>query len=233
MIGLSRNIKLPWLAEAARLRAAVLTTAECKSRLTEYLSHEIASPTNLRKTREILMRVWIYDDEPNLAALRESAMILQKNFADALPIHWSLLLAAYPIFARVNKIIGRLFELREVITPRRIREKLFDELGERSTLYYSAEKILATLRNFGVLTNEKPGELRLIRREVTDEKITALLIRAAMTADGGSYFTLREAENFAVLYPFRFRVTWNLFADEKIFTVTNIGGERVVMLINR
>jgi hypothetical protein len=63
MVGLSRNLKMTWLNKAVELLSENLPEQEYKDRLNEYLSFEIKSPTNLRKTREI-------SDE--LMVLRES-----------------------------------------------------------------------------------------------------------------------------------------------------------------
>ena len=230
MIGLSRNLKLSWLNEAARLRQENLSAVECKARLTEFLSAEIESPTNLRKTREILMRVWIYDGAEINSLRTAGAAWLEENPNAAQAIHWSLLLVAYPIFAELNKIIGRLFEMGEVVTLRQIKQKLFDELGERSTLYHSTDKIISTLKNFGVISARRPGEFFLTPQIISDKKIIALLIRAAMTIDGGSYCKLSELERLTVLYPFKFAVSGDLFADEEIFTVASFGGEAAVVL---
>ena len=55
MVGLSRNIKLPWLNRTVDFIQEGLSEDEIKGKLNEYLSFEIESPTNLRKTREILL----------------------------------------------------------------------------------------------------------------------------------------------------------------------------------
>ncbi|MBE8951261.1 MAG: hypothetical protein SR3Q1_11855 [Quinella sp. 3Q1] len=228
MIGLSRSLKLDWLNAAARLRQENLPLTECKARLTDLLSREIKSSINVSKTREILLRVWIYDGA--VTSLRQEAATLLKNSSDALPIHWSLLLVTYPIFAKLCKIIGRLFELSEVITTRQIKRKLFDELGEGSTLYYSADKIISTLKNFGALTVKRPGEFISTPQIISDEKIIALMIRAAMQIEKSSYYKVSELGKFNELYPFSYRVPAESLAEEKIFTITNFGGEQVVIL---
>ena len=62
MVGLSRNLKMTWLNKAVELLSENLPEQEYKDRLNEYLSFEIKSPTNLRKTREILMNLWYYEN---------------------------------------------------------------------------------------------------------------------------------------------------------------------------
>ena len=53
MVGLSRNLKLQWLNKVVELALGELTEQEIKDQLNEYLSFEISSQTNIRKTREI------------------------------------------------------------------------------------------------------------------------------------------------------------------------------------
>ena len=63
MVGLSRNLKLPWLNEVARLYTEGLDDNHIKEQLNDYLRYEISSPTNIRKTREILMNIWVYEND--------------------------------------------------------------------------------------------------------------------------------------------------------------------------
>ena len=69
MVGLSRNLKMAWLNKAVELLSENLPEQDYKDRLNEYLSFEIKSPTNLRKTREILMNLWYYEN-PETESLR-------------------------------------------------------------------------------------------------------------------------------------------------------------------
>ena len=73
-VGLSRKITLKWLNKMVELAEENLPEAECKNKLNEYLSFEIESPTNLRKTREILMRIWYYPNEEDAVVSRDAAL---------------------------------------------------------------------------------------------------------------------------------------------------------------
>ena len=137
MVGLSRNLKEPWLNKVAELAIEGLPQEEVKTQLNDYLGYEIESPTNLRKTREILMNVWIYDNDYSEKLFSE-AKKLYRNYPDySLEIHWCLLLAAYPVFGDVCKLIGKMSQFQDEITLAQIKRKLFDEWGERTTLYHS------------------------------------------------------------------------------------------------
>ena len=78
IVGLSRNLKLQWLNKVVELASSNLTEQEIKDQLNEYLSFEISSPTNLRKTREILMNIWVYENDIS-NKLREEAISIVRD----------------------------------------------------------------------------------------------------------------------------------------------------------
>ena len=158
MVGLSRNIKLPWLKYTVDLVSEGLSDAEIKEKINEYLSFEIKSPTNLRKTREILMNIWVYPNDYSSQLRNEAVELIESVPEYAVCINWCMMLAAYPVFMDLCKLIGKMSEFQDEITLSQLKAKLFDEWGERSTLYHSIDKLVATLKEFGVLTREKPGK---------------------------------------------------------------------------
>ena len=116
MVGLSRSIKMPWLKRTVELCNENLTEAEFKEQLNDYLSFEIGSPTVLRKTREILMRIWYYSDPETDDMRAEAKQLIEKYPECELQINWCMLLLSYPVFADLSKLIGRLSEYQDEIT---------------------------------------------------------------------------------------------------------------------
>lgn len=97
-VGLSRKITLKWLNKAVDLLSENLTEEDYKAKMNEYLSFEIESPTVLRKTREILMRVWFYENDPDITSIRKDALKLIRQYPDYdVAIHWCMLLCVYPV----------------------------------------------------------------------------------------------------------------------------------------
>ena len=230
MIGMSRNINIQWLNKTVELINEGHSAADIKDLLNEYLSFEIKSPTNLRKTREILLKIWVYEDEINLK-IREEAIKLFNQYPEyRVCIHWSMILAAYPVFGDMCKLIGKMSEFQDEVTLGQIKQKLFDEWGERTTLYHSIDKLVATLKSFDVLTCDKPGKYRINKINIAKDQIDLLLVHAAMLVDESGYYSFSELNNLMYLFPFTYNLKKELFAMDNRFVINNFGGELTVGL---
>lgn len=230
MVGLSRNLNLPWLNEVARMYAEGLDENQIKDQLNEYLSFEITSPTNIRKTREILMNIWVYENDYT-AGLRDEALRLFKKDSDyALPVHWCMMLAAYPVFQDMCRLIGKIGEFEETITTKQIKQKLFDEWGERSTLYHSSDKLIATLKALEALDSEKTGVYSIKKHEFSKSEIVNFLLYAMMKIDDAGYYSLLDLENSVYLFPFEYKVSKEAILMDERFTTGTFGGELSISL---
>lgn len=225
MVGLSRNLKLPWLNEVVRLYVEGLEDDQIKEQLNEYLSYEIGSHTVLRKTREILMNIWIYENDYTDSLRNEALRLIQKDCDYALPVHWCMMLAAYPVFRDMCRLIGKIGEFEEKITTKQIKQKLFDEWGERSTLYHSIDKLVATLKAFDVLESSKVGVYSIKTHAFSKPEIVNFLLYTMMKVDDAGYYSLLNLENSLYLFPFEYQVSKeSIMADDR-FMLGTFGGE--------
>ena len=230
MVGLSRNLKLAWLNQAVELVSSDLTENEIKEKLNEYLGFEIGSPTNIRKTREILMYIWHYENEYT-EKLRPTALELIKKYPDyTLEIHWCMMLAAYPVFMDMCKLIGKMSEFQDEITLAQLKQKLFDEWGERTTLYHSIDKLVSTLKEIGVLTCDKPGKYHISKHKVTKDEISSFMVYTMMNVDDSGYYSFQELNASTYLFPFDYRVTKETLLTDERFVMNNFGGELSIAL---
>lgn len=230
MVGLSRNLKLPWLNEVFRLYAEGLDENTIKERLNEYLSFEIESPTNIRKTREILMNIWVYENEYTSVLRDEAVRLIQKDSDYSLPVHWCMMLAAYLVFRDMCRLIGKISEYEETITTKQIKQKLFDEWGERSTLYHSSDKLIATLKAMDVLESEKVGVYSIKKHTLSKPEIVNFLLYAMMKIDDGGYYSLVNLEESLYLFPFDYKVSKEALLMDERFTTGTFGGELSISL---
>lgn len=230
MVGLSRNLKLQWLNKVVELVLEGHTEQEIKDQLNEYLSFEIESPTNIRKTREILMNIWVYDNElsPKIKAL---ALELIKAYPEYdLVIHWCMMLAAYPVFVDMCKLIGKMSEFQDEITLAQLKQKLFDEWGERTTLFHSIDKLVATLKAFDVMVCDKPGKYHVNKRRVSNPKIVAFMVYAMMLVDDSGYYTFTDINSSTYLFPFEYQMEKETLFEDDRFAMNNFGGELSISL---
>lgn len=230
MVGLSRNLKLPWLNEVVRLYAEGLDDNQIKEKLNEYLGFEIGSPTVLRKTREILMNIWVYENDYTAALRDEALRLFQKDSDYALPVHWCMMLAAYPVFQDMCRLIGKIGEFEETITTKQIKQKLFDEWGERSTLYHSSDKLISTLKALEALDSEKTGVYSIKKHEFSKPEIVDFLLYAMMKIDDAGYYSLLDLENSVYLFPFEYKVSKEAILMDDRFTTGTFGGELSISL---
>ena len=230
MIGLSRKLKLSWMNELVRLCAEELDDNQIKEQLNDYLSYEISSPTNMRKTREILMNIWVYKNGYTDALRDEALRLIRRDPDYSLPVHWCMMLAAYPVFRDMCRLIGKLAEFEEVVTTKQIKQKLFDEWGERSTLYYSSDKLIATLKDMDVLESENVGVYSIKKHALDKTEIVNFLLYVMMKIDDAGYYSLHNLENSMYLFPFEYKVSKEAIMGDDRFTVGTFGGEISISL---
>lgn len=229
-VGLSRNLKLQWLNKTVELVLDELEEQEIKNQLNEYLSFEIKSPTNLRKTREILMNIWVYENEIS-KRIRPSALQIIKTYPEyELLVHWCMMMAAYPVFTDVCRLMGKLLDFQDEITLNQLKQKLFDEWGERTTLFHSIDKLISTLKEFDVLICDKPGKYRINIHKVTNPNVVAFMVYVLMLVDNGGYYTFNDISSSKYFFPFEYKLEKTILFENERFAFNNFGGEIAIAL---
>ena len=225
MVGYACSIRLPWLNKAVQMLEENLPEAEYKEKMNEYLSFEIDSPTRLRKTREILMNVWYYPSEELDDVRIEAKALLEKYSEQSVAIQYCMLCLAYPVFADVCKIMGKLFEFQEEVTNSALKQKLYDDWGERGTLEATKRRITLTLKEMDILRNETKTRYILNKIPVQNEAVLNFIITQGMKLDGSSYYSYTELGNIYILFPFIYQVSKEMLMQEERYAMTGFGGE--------
>lgn len=225
MVGYACSIRLPWLNKAVQMLEEKLPENEYKEKLNVYLSFEIDSSTRLRKTREILMNVWYYPSEELDSTRQKASALLDKYPEYAAPIQYSMLCLTYPVFADVCKIMGKLYEFQEEVTNPALKQKLYDEWGERNTLEATTRRITLTLKEMGILTNEVKTRYTLHKISINNTDILDFIVTQGMKLDGSSYYSYTELGNLYILFPFKYQVSKEMLMQNNKYVMTGFGGE--------
>lgn len=230
MVGLSRNLKLQWLNKVVELASGELTEQEIKDQLNEYLSFEISSPTNIRKTREILMNIWVYKNEVNSKLRDEAISIIQDMPEYALVVHWCMMMASYPVFVDMCKLIGRLSEFQDEISLSQIKQRLYDEWGERTTLYHSIDKLISTLKELNVIRCDRLGKYRIVKHSVKNKCMVLFMVHTLLEVCHGGYYSFAELNTVEYFFPFECKIEKDFFLGDERFMMNGFGGELTVSL---
>jgi hypothetical protein len=228
MVGLSRVIKPEWLSKIVELISQTTSEQELKERLNEYLSFEIKSPTNLRKTREILLNIWYKPIATQNAIWKRAINAFQSDGDNKLAINWAMILLAYPVFADVCRLIGKISMMQDTFTTAWLREKLLSVWGERTTLYHSSEKILQTLKCLGVIENVKVGVYKIHTGKVADKNTVKVLLMTLLSLNKKAYYEIYELSRVPMYFPFEYNITLEWLHNTPEFAIENFGGKMVV-----
>ena len=233
VIGMSRNINFEWLNEVANLVLAEKREIEIKESLNEYLSFSISSPTNLRKTREILMNIWVRTEEKDIKVKKLALEIFNTNkSSNKLVAHWCMMLLSYPVFGDIVTVIGKMADKQFDITTAQVKTRMFDVWGERSTLYHSIDKNIKTLKDIGTLDTIKTGLYKVEGFNIEDERAVTLIVATLLILKDKLYMRLEELENSYEFYPFKYNLDLEILQTSGLFSFDKFGGEIVISKIN-
>lgn len=229
IIGLSRNINLEWLDKVAELYILDKVEGEIKDELNEYLSFVIKSPTNLRKTREILMNIWVKSiGDLSYAKDLAKKLYLSKAKENRLLAHYCLMLLTYPVFVDICATIGKMERNMFDISNKNISNRMFDLWGERSTLFHSIAKNLRTLKDMDILYTIPKNIYKVKKHTVDDKDATILIAYTILSLKNNLYMSIEELNNNPKMFPFEYNITIETLNDNDIFLIDKFGGELVV-----
>ena len=228
VVGLSRPIKIEWLNKTVELIKQGKTINNISKELKFYLSFEIKDETNLNKTRSSLMKIWV-KTPLKYEKLKEYALKIYDNKnTNRIVIHWCMMLLAYPVFQDTCSLIGKITDIQRTFTTSWLKQKLFDLWGERTTLLYSIDKILQTLKYMEAIENIKQGEYKIKTLKIQDENLKSLIALTIITMKGKTYCEIAELSQMPNMFPFKYSISHELLHCSDLFTLNSFGGNVVI-----
>lgn len=227
MVGFSRPIKIEWLEKVASLVREGKTDEEVKKEIHDYLAFEITSPTNLRKTREILLSIWVRCPEDIKLMAIDAISIGKKE--DRLAVHWSMILLAYPLFWDAASLMGKITNLQDTFASAWLKTKLSEIWGERDTMLESVPRITQSMKQMGILDGIKAGEFKVNHFTVTDEKSIECMAAIILRIGDKGFYTIEDIANVACMFPFEFNLTHEIVYNSKVLNISNMSGKAVLM----
>jgi len=228
LVGMSRMIKPQWLDKTVEYLVQSECTASIKEKLNDYLAFEIQSPTNLRKTREILLNVWVKSKDLHADIHKLAIDTYKSERSSKMALNWAMILLAYPVFGDVASRIGKLSMIQDTFTTSWLRERLTEEWGGRTTLIHSCDKLLQTLKAMDAIGSKKIGTYEIMKHGVNDEQTISVMLLCLLALNRQAYYDISELSNNPLFFPFEFNVALDWLHRSPLFTLNNFGGKMVL-----
>jgi len=121
-----------------------------------------------------------------------------------LPLHWGMSMVAYPFFATIAELTGRLLRLQESVTLNQLRKRIVEQVGERSTAIRAGQRVVRSIIEWGVLRDaKKPGHYEVGGvRKVDDGPLAQWLLEASLRASGKDSADIAALTRSPCLFPF-------------------------------
>jgi len=208
-IGFNRTITLPWLDAAAAFAAETGDPSEMRARLEPVVGQDLQGVHARRKTIDILINVWLKsrDVAPELYAGAVAWFQTTPVTGDRLWLHYGLALVCYPFFRECTVAIGQFGRYEGAITNRMVKARLVAERGHLGSLNRAVERVVASLRNWGVLAEtERRGAYAPQRGAfpASSADLETWLLACALYAHPADELPFADLLHLPELFPFRF-----------------------------
>lgn len=211
-MGFIRNIKLDWLDAAAAYAPGVADARELRERLEPVVAADRQGGEAVRKSIDILVAIWFKSRElaPGLYAQALDSAQTSQVPADRLWLHYGLTSLTYPFFRHCAGVIGQLARTEETITRRMVVERLTADLGALGSLERAAQRVMASLQDWGLLLSTDRRDLYApVYRNLTtgSAELEAWLLACVLSAEPDRSVPFADLLRLPMLFPFRFSLT--------------------------
>lgn len=205
LVGFDRFIDLEWSELALDLATQQSMRKQDKVlELKTYLSNFIDGNDAIRKTANVLTRLW-FDTNMVSSELREEALQIHKkgNESEKVVLHWGMSLAVFPLFKDTAIQVGRLCSIQGSFHRNEIHARLLENYGNIGTLPRSVDRILQSMENWKTLekTNTRVYAKNCIR--ITNSEIEQWLIEVAINSSTHRRILFNDLFRLPELFPYK------------------------------
>lgn len=205
-IGFGKKIRLTWLVEALKLRAAGREFHQVRSELEIQITHTNPGEAAIAKVVSNLRQVVFQPVAENLAHLEHGLRLIQENENHTFCVAWGLAITSYSFVASTAETIGRLLKVQSQFTAADMSRRLTERLGERGFVNRVARYNLSSFLDWGVLRCESKKNLYCRGRveKIQDMEVLAWLMEAVLLASGQNEMACLHTLSSLLLFPFEF-----------------------------
>ncbi|EPF6298686.1 hypothetical protein RFX59_08840 [Acinetobacter baumannii] len=194
IVGFDRYVMLDWLDQTAMWVIEGKATKDIHALIDDYLAPYIQGDTSKRKTKNVLSGAWVKSDgvNPQFKAGAQQ-LYIQANQTEKLVIHYGLMVASYPFFYSLCRILGRLFKLQDDISNEEFYRRVVETHGDRESIKRAAARFLQSLNQWGVLDASDKAKIKSVSKiKLNEPVLVTWLFEAAMYSNKRETISLEE-----------------------------------------
>lgn len=226
-IGFNRTIFLSWLDAAADLRAQTADLLFLRDGLKEIVGRDITGVDAIRKSVDVIVNIWHKSAEIDNGLHTQALEFLpQIGIAERVWLHYGLTLLYYPFFRQTSAIVGQFARTGEPITRQTVKGRLSAEIGHLGSLNRSAERVIASLVDWGILSHPKKGNLyipKIKALKIDNLKVQSWLIACALFAHPSNEIPYPDLIRSPELFPFNLSITLDSLRPDPKFNIHKQG----------
>ena len=226
-IGFLHNLNLTWLDAAAESRLRNDDILSMRSYLEKIISQDIQGAESRRKTIDVLIGIWnktvLVNEELHNQAVTFLPNILS---SERIWLHYGLTLLYYPFFRQTTAVIGQFARTGEPLTRQAVKNRLAAELGHLGSLNRAAERVMASLVDWDVLTYQAKGHTYTPQLQsfiTSNLELQSWLLLCALNAHPAEQLPFADLIRLAELFPFSFSITLDHLRKKPQFNVQKQG----------
>ena len=227
-IGILVPLKYDWMEKTVELLKDGLAPLEIKQKLREYLSFEMESPTNIRKTCTELMDTWVHVTD-DVRPIRDYALsIFSEGKCTHALLHWCLLLVRYPVFSDMSGLIGKILLFQDSFTVGWLNKRIKELWGDRNTFKKSTGVILRTMCELGALESVNTGVYSAKRRQIRSDNDLQVLTKTLLNPHMNANYEVQDLTRIPQMFPFVYDVSYEWLHSQTNFSFSSIGGRMIL-----
>lgn len=204
LVGFDRYIEREWLDQTATWVIDGKTAKEVNALIDEYLDPLINGATSQRKTKNVLSGAWVKSLEENTVYKQQAkALYVDASTNERLAIHYGMIVASYPFFFSLSKILGRLFKLQDEVTNKEFYRRVIETIGDRDSIKRAAARYLQSMVEWELLMNGEKSSVKPAKKlSVDNPELVTWLYTAIFFAHERDKLSTDDIVSDPVWFPF-------------------------------
>ncbi len=204
LVGFDRFIALEWSEFALELAShPSMRRQDQVNELKTFLSNYLDGKDAIRKTANVLTRLWL-DTDAVLSEFRDEAILIHEkgNESDKIALHWGMSLAVFPLFKDTAVQVGRLCSIQGSFQRNEIHNRLLESYGNLGTLPRSVERILQSMQNWHTLEKASTKAYNKKQIRITNAEIEQWLIEVTISSSTHQRILFNDLFRLPELFPY-------------------------------